>query len=66
MTNDLLLNEPIPSQSRFNSQRQNIGRINNNGVELKLPHLISNEMISHGKQISTSLSTEIHSVSSFR
>ncbi|WP_035483830.1 SusC/RagA family TonB-linked outer membrane protein [Gaetbulibacter saemankumensis] len=36
ITTDLLLNAPIPSQSGFNSQWQNIGRIDNNGVELQL------------------------------
>ena len=36
ITTDLLLNAPIPSQSGFNSQFQNIGRIDNNGVELQI------------------------------
>ncbi|MHB0754803.1 SusC/RagA family TonB-linked outer membrane protein [Polaribacter sp. M15] len=36
ITTDLLLNAPIPSQSGFNSQFQNIGRIDNSGVELQL------------------------------
>lgn len=36
ITTDLLLNAPIPSQSGFNSQWQNIGRIDNNGVELQI------------------------------
>ena len=36
ITRDLLLNAPIPAQSGFNSQWQNIGRIDNNGVELQI------------------------------
>ncbi|GAA4282190.1 TonB-dependent receptor [Gaetbulibacter aestuarii] len=36
ITTDLLLNAPIPSQSGFNSQWQNIGRIDNNGLELQI------------------------------
>ncbi|WP_242120538.1 SusC/RagA family TonB-linked outer membrane protein [Aestuariivivens sediminicola] len=36
ITEDLLLNAPIPSQSGFNSQWQNIGRIDNEGLELQL------------------------------
>ena len=36
ITEDLLLNAPIPSQSGFNSQWQNIGRIDNHGVELQI------------------------------
>jgi len=36
ITKDLLLNAPIPAQSGFNSQWQNIGRIDNNGVELQI------------------------------
>lgn len=36
ITTDLLLNAPIPAQSGFNSQWQNIGRIDNNGVELQI------------------------------
>ncbi|WP_242157114.1 SusC/RagA family TonB-linked outer membrane protein [Aestuariivivens sediminis] len=36
ITEDLLLNAPIPSQSGFNSQWQNIGRIDNEGLELQI------------------------------
>lgn len=36
ITTDLLLNAPIPSQSGFNSQFQNIGRIDNSGLELQI------------------------------
>jgi TonB-linked SusC/RagA family outer membrane protein len=36
ITRDLLLDAPIPSQSGFNSQFQNIGRIDNQGVELQI------------------------------
>lgn len=36
ITTDLLLNAPIPSQSGFNSQFQNIGRIDNYGLELQV------------------------------
>ncbi|MCC4211996.1 SusC/RagA family TonB-linked outer membrane protein [Leeuwenhoekiella parthenopeia] len=36
ITTDLLLNAPIPSQSGFNSQWQNIGRIDNTGFELQV------------------------------
>lgn len=36
ITTDLLLNAPIPSQSGFNSQFQNIGRIDNSGFELQI------------------------------
>lgn len=36
ITTDLLLDAPIPSQAGFNSQWQNIGRIDNNGLELQI------------------------------
>ncbi|PRY21927.1 TonB-linked SusC/RagA family outer membrane protein [Spirosoma oryzae] len=36
VTKDLLLNVPVPEQSGFSSSMQNIGRVQNNGVELEL------------------------------
>lgn len=36
ITTDLLLNAPIPSQSGYNQQWQNIGRIDNSGLELQI------------------------------
>ncbi|MFH4969487.1 TonB-dependent receptor [Gaetbulibacter sp. M240] len=36
ITTDLLLNAPIPAQSGFNSQWQNIGRIDNEGLEIQI------------------------------
>ena len=36
ITEDLLLNAPIPAQSGFNAQWQNIGRIDNSGFELQI------------------------------
>jgi TonB-linked SusC/RagA family outer membrane protein len=36
ITNDMLMPAPIPSQSGFSTQWQNIGRVDNQGVELQL------------------------------
>jgi TonB-linked SusC/RagA family outer membrane protein len=36
ITTDLLLDAPIPAQSGYNKQWQNIGRIDNNGLEVQI------------------------------